>query len=137
MKLQNPHNDFSQNNSNWSTTYFEASDGFFQTVFVVLISLAVSEVVCYFVFQCMSYIVCQTQSFYSDYQWLGSFMIEYTDEVIEQKPYKPDVEDLDNALITTTVRKDQLQCVEALDQQQQCAICLCEFGEYIWMSSMK
>ena len=105
-----------------------ASGGLVFTLYVLLISVIIA------VFQIIATIVSQTQRFYSEYEWLDSFMIGSTIDALEETtPPTLDSETIESALITLKVRTDQFaNKKEELDQIQQCAICLCDYGECLW-----
>jgi len=106
-----------------------ASGGLVFTLYVLLISVIIAEILCLAVFQIIASIVSQTQRFYSEYEWLDSFMIGSTIDALEETtPPTLDSETIESALITLKVRTDQFaNKKEELDQIQQCAICLCDY----------
>ena len=111
-----------------------ASGGLVFTLYVLLISVIIAEILCLAVFQIIASIVSQTQRFYSEYEWLDSFMIGSTIDALEETtPPTLDSETIESALITLKVRTNQFaNKKEELDQIQQCAICLCDYGECLW-----
>ena len=114
----------------------DTTSGFFQTLGVLILTLAISEALCLFLLQLVSRIT--WHSFYADFPPFQLFMMKMTadeDGIKEQLPTIDRVE-WDKVLITSTWRCDEnAHCVScnAVEggelKTQRCAICLCDYGE--------
>jgi len=110
--------------------------GFFQTLGILIITLAISEVICLLLLQVVSRIT--WHSFYSEFSSFPLFILELApieEGVKEQVPILETAQ-LDNVLITskwTGCNQDrQCSCVkETSINSNTCAICLCEYGTYV------
>jgi len=114
----------------------DTTSGFFKTLGVLILTLAISEALCLFLLQLVSRIT--WYSFYADFPPFQLLMMDTTsaeDGIKEQIP-TIDREEWDKVLITSTWRCDSnVYCISCNDkggelETQSCAICLCDYGEF-------
>ena len=121
----------------------DTTSGFLQTLAVLLLTLAVSELICLFILQVISRV---TFSFYADFPFPSFpyiFMagLAPADDFVENKKQKSTLseKDIDTLLVTKKWKKQVGDgiggvCKPCNDSYKamhfnHCAICLCDFGE--------
>lgn len=126
--------------------------GFFQTLGVLIITLAISEVICLLLLQVVSRIT--WNSFYSEFSSFPLFILELAplDEGIREQIPMIEKEQLDHILITTKWKNEcacECECNEdrhdddssggdnSIFSSRQCAICLCDYEENDSISKSK
>jgi hypothetical protein len=109
--------------------------GFFQTLGILIMTLAISEVICLLLLQVVSRIT--WHSFYSEFSSFPLFILELApiEEGVKEQVPIIETEQLDDILITSKWTGCNQDCQHSSLKKSSinsniCAICLCEYGRW-------